>query len=211
MVNDSIYTIQEQKELSNILDGFIKYNEDQFLLLGEDMTFDIFSEELTGGSVKRAVRDTQAKIQRADKKVSKVVDNTVDAALDGGRKNEIKSIREDLMRGRGKVSTILKRAFKAGLAGCVASVATGGGAALIPVFSLIAFIISTVRRRNISEAEKRKIVFEMDQELKILDEKIRDAENDGNKKLKYQYMRLRSEIYRNMNQLKIQGKIQQRD
>jgi len=210
-MEDSLYTFEEQKELSSILSEFANNYEDQFLLLGEEIKYDLFLEEITGGSIKRAIRNTQATAQRIDKKVSRGVDNAVDAALDGGKKNEIKSIREDLMRGRGKPSTIIKRVIKAGIAGCVASVAAGGGVTLAPVFALLTFVISTYRRRAISEAEKKKIVFEMTNELQIIDEKIKDAENDNNKKLKYQYIRLRNEVNRNLNQLKFQGKIQQRD
>lgn len=215
-MEDSIYTLQEQKELSNILDDFIKMNEEQFLLLGEEIAYEdfkdiILSEEITGGSVKRAVRDTQAKIQRADKKVSRAVDNTADAVIDGGKKNEIKSIREDLMRGRGKISTIMKRAIKAAIVGCAASAVAGAGLSMAPAIALIAFIVSTIRRRHISEAEKKKIVWEMNRELEIIEEKKKDAETEGNTKLKYQYIRLYNEVKRNRDQIMIFGKIQQRD
>ena len=207
---ESIYTIEEQNALAHILDECIAQQPEQIYLLGEEIAYDIFLEEITGGSIKRAVRNAQAIGHRVDKKASKAVDSTVDAALDGERKAELKSIREDLLRGRGKPSTIIKRAIKAAIAGCAIGIAAGG-ISLAPFFSLITFIISTIRRRDISDKEKKKIVWEMEQELEIVEEKIKDAESDGNKKLKYQYMRLRSELQRNIVQLKVYGKIQQRD
>ena len=203
------YTLQEQRELGLILDDFINLYEEDFLLLGEEIKYDLFSEAVTGGSVKRAVRDLDAKKGRIEKKASKVVDDVVDAKLDGERKREIKSIREDLLRGRGKVSTVIKRAFKVSLKACAVAVVSGGAAAA-PALALIGFVLSTARRRNISRRERNQIIWELESELKILEEKIKDAEGDNDKKLKYQYMRLKMKLERELKQLKTTGKIQQR-
>ena len=203
-MNDNIYTLEEQTFICNMLDEICKFNEDQIILLGEDIKYDMFLEELTGGSVKRAVKKVSYIKNRTDKKVSKSVDGTVDAALDGEKKQELKSVREDIMRGRGKISTLLKRVVKIAIAAGVS-----GGAA--PAVALLGFFFSTIRRRDISRRERDKIIFEMEEELEIVEEKIKDAESENNKKLKYQYMRIRSELKRNLTQLKVKGKIQQRD
>ncbi len=206
-MNDTIYTLEEQQSLSYIFDEMLKFDENQVLLLGEDMKYDLFLEEITGGSVARGVRNVTAKKNRIDKKVSKAVDKTVDSAIDGNKKEEIRSIREDLLRGRGKVSTLIKRAIKCAIAGAGLSVAGGAGVSLTPFLALITFCVSTARRKGISEKERDQILFEMKQEMKILDEKISDAQSEGDKKKKYQYMRLKTELERSMGELRKYGRI----
>lgn len=199
-MEESCFTLDEQKELSNLLEQVMPYNEDQFLLLGEEMQYDLFLEELTGGSVKRAIQNANYKKRRVDKKVSKAIDGSVDAALDGNRKDEIKTIREDILRGRGKPSTLLKRLMKCSV---LAVLTPGAG----PALALFGFFFSTLRRKNISKQERSKIIYEMEQELTIVEEKIKDSESDGDKKKKYQYMRIKMDLEKNIRQFKVNGKI----
>lgn len=203
---EDFYTIQEQEEFEKILEEFAREFPNDISLLREDIDYSIFSEAITGGSVKRAVQYNSAKVRRNRKKVEKAIDNTVDAVQTGGKREEIKSIREDLMRGRAKPSVILKRALKCGVAAC----ALAGGTGLTPVLALIGFIFSTARRKHLSKKERDQMIWEMEEELKILDEKIDDAKSDGDKKKKYQYMRLKSELERRIKELKYQGKIDTR-
>lgn len=203
---ETYYTLEEQDTLGRIIDDITIYNEDDIILLGEEIAYDIFLEEITGGSVKTAVRNVSARKRRVDRKVSNAIDKTYDAAIDGGRKQEIKSIREDLMRGRGKPSTVLKRAVKIALSSAAVTTAAGA-AALAPAIALISFVVSTARRKNISAKEKNRLIYEMQQELIIVEEKIKDAESDNDRKKKYQYMRIKMELEKNIRQLRTQGKI----
>lgn len=186
--------------IDNILITLVKNNSPIYNELNEEMKFNLFSEAISG-TVKRATKKAAYNVRKVDKKVSKTVDDTVDAAIDGNKKNEIKSIREDILRGRGKVSTLIKRIIK------TAAI----GVAIDPVLGLIAFLFSTLRRKKLSEQERNRVLFEMRQELEIVEEKIRDAESDGNKKLKYNYMRIRTELKRNIDQLRYNGVIANRD
>lgn len=199
-MEDYLYNEEERKQLNTLLDEFFNEFPQEEEIIAEAVKFDIFSEAINGGSIKRAVQRAQGRKNRMVEKVSNVVDSGVDTALDGNKKEEMTSIREDIMRGRGKPSTILKRAIKCALIGGV----TGNAA-----IGLIVFVLSTLRRKALSEKERDKIYFEMKQELDIIDEKIKDAESDGNKKLKYQYMRLKTELKRNIHQFQTKGKLQQ--
>jgi len=198
---------EEKKELNRLLDQIIPFNEEQFLLLGEDIKFEEFLEGSAAGTVKRAVKKANYMKNKVDNKVSNAIDSTYDAAREGDKKKEIASIRKDIMNGRGAPSTLIKRAVKIAIASVAISGATTGSISLAPAIALIGFIINTARRQKLHDKEKEKIIFELKQELKIVEEKINDCSGDENKKRKYQYIRIKMELERQIRSLETKGNI----
>lgn len=200
----------EKIELNRLLDQIIPFNEEQFLLLGEDLDYEDFyknfSEGNATGTVKRAVKKASYIKNKIDKKVSNAIDQTYDAAREGDRKKEINSIRKDIMNGRGAPSTLIKRVVKMAIAAVGIGLATGT-VELSPILALIGFIINTARRQKLYDKEKEKIIFELKQELKIVEEKINDASGEENKKKKYQYIRIKMELERQIRSLETKGNI----
>lgn len=63
-----------------------------------------------------------------------------------------------------------------------------------PIKAAIALLVRYSIKKNTTMAERRKIIYELNSEIRIIDEKIEDAKCDGNRKAKYAMMRTRSEL-----------------
>ena len=73
-------------------------------------------------------------------------------------------------------------------------------------FSKIAGIVYLVTSHTLSkkrtEKQRAEILSQIDEEIKLLDEKIEDARSDGNRQAKYSLMRTRSELIRARDKIK---------
>lgn len=72
-------------------------------------------------------------------------------------------------------------------------------AAVISGITLIGFIASDV---TLDQRERRKIMRELEDELEVVKEKIDDSRGDENKQKKYELMRIRNELQRQMDRVK---------
>lgn len=100
---------------------------------------------------------------------------------------------EALLRGgwRKKLSTLLRTA-----------VLTGAATAVNPVLGFITLITATATRKRSDIRLKEQVVSEYEYELKIVREKIRDAEQAGDRKKKYQLMRIENHLERSIERVK---------
>lgn len=122
-------------------------------------------------------------IKRTDKKVSSAIDSKFDKLLKDLRKRIIGASREELINNRTKLSTVIKRVTVVGVS-----------AYLNPILGLIALYTQVVVRKGLKEREKNRILADIKGELEIVEEKIKDADNNNDRNKKYELMRLRREL-----------------
>jgi hypothetical protein len=148
--------------------------------------------ELSESTARHQVRTAYSKVERGRRKFDRKVDSVADTVSDGGKKEEIKKMRQEILDGKIKFSTVLRRSFMAGLA----ALAFG------PHIALLGTIAWLGRKSWIKGRQRDELLAELKQEKEILDEKIKDAESDNDKKKKYEYMRLRRQVQRNIDRVR---------
>jgi hypothetical protein len=196
-VNGGVHMIYSDEEMVKRM--IQQYNEafDQVILLCLE-NGQTFSE---AGDVRHAAKVAYSKAERMDRKSSRAIDSVADTVRDGGKKNEVKKIREDILNGRIKASTIIKTGFAYALVHL-----TFG-----PHIALISAAIWLVRKGLVKNHQKQEMLAELKSELEILNEKIKDAESDNDKKKKYQYLRLRREVQRNIDRIRFNNTLKDMD
>ena len=70
------------------------------------------------------------------------------------------------------------------------------------VSGFIYLVVSHALNKKRTDAKRREILAQIEEEIAMLDEKIADATADGNRKAKYALMRTRSELNRAKNKIK---------
>lgn len=101
---------------------------------------------------------------------------------------------------QGGYSGKLIRWIKRAIAMVLASVAIPGGLGVIAsAISLVGFIATD---RNLDKLERNRILRELEDELKIVTEKIEDSRGDENKQKKYELMRIKANLEREIFRIK---------
>lgn len=115
--------------------------------------------------------------QQIDHKVSKIVRKVSDEVV--GSREEM---REEIIEGKGhSLSLTLKKIITGWAVFCVS-----------PIAFLVAAIVRMCNHGKVKRSEKKRMLMDLESEVKIVDEKIRDAEADGDREAKYQLMRTRN-------------------
>lgn len=176
---------------------------DTFLEFAHNLGIDIdFEEELIQENMRGMVKTASGNVRRVARNVDRTIDNVGDTIVDGGKKREILKVRQEIMRGRKSFSHLFKIAL--------ATIGIASGA--LPNIGIPALVIYLIRHKKIKDKEKRQLLAELKSELEIVNEKIKDAEADNDRKKKYEYIRLRREIQRGIEQIRFNQKINlQRD
>ena len=141
--------------------------------------------------IRQVLRRTGSSINRVSRNFDKKIDGVADAVIDGGKKYDIPTIRREILRGRKSVSQILHTAIR-----------IIGLGAICPPLGFAGLITHMFRSKRMRMHEKQALLEELKTELAIIDEKIRDAEADNDRKKKYQYIRLRRELQRGIDQIR---------
>lgn len=130
----------------------------------------------------RKVKNTVAKGQSAtlstyDKLKRMNKEERVEAVLTGGI--------------RRKLSTLMRTA-----------ILSGAVAAVNPALGVLTLVTSVAVRKRSDQRLKQEILQEYEGELKLVREKIRDAESAGDRKKKYQLMRIENNLQQNIDRIK---------
>ena len=147
----------------------------------------IYYANLNEGRVIDKVKELK---YRADKSVNKMDDKVGEKIRD--IQNDIKEdIRErEIKRLPVKVSKLIRIACTVGVAW-----------AINPAIAMVAAATSAVITKEMSLRERDKLITELKEEYEIVEEKIKDADNAGDKNKKYELMRLRNQIGKNIQRL----------
>lgn len=87
-----------------------------------------------------------------------------------------------------------------GGAGKAAGTVTGGLSAI--AITIIGLMVVRALSKNTEEREKKRILLELETELKIVKEKIEDARGDNNKQQKYELMRIQANLEKEITRIK---------
>lgn len=82
------------------------------------------------------------------------------------------------------------------------AISKGLFSALGPVYGSIAILVQFVLDGKLDYKVKRQILDELEMELKIVNEKLEDARGDNDKKAKYELMRLKSNLEREIKKIR---------
>jgi hypothetical protein len=221
---ESEYDINLERfyELCVLTDGLCEY----------ESTLEVSSRIITKGTEKvtRTVGNISSKsrgMSKSDsavaqvKRGAKIVDDRVSGAINSqidqiaNFRNEAK--REKVISGRSmfKLSRMLKTTIGAILAGKVVASLPKQKIIGIPftklwlrapllglAVTIIGLIGSRAHSKHVEERERKRVLYELETELKIVKEKIEDAKGDNAKEQKYQLMRIESELEKEVFRIK---------
>ena len=122
-----------------------------------------------------------------DQKLTKLCKRATYIVSDGSPEE----VRSYLVDGEYSVMTIIKKII--------------GGYAIF-AYSKLAFLCALITRAlnkgKIRNSEKNKLIYELEAEIAIVDEKIKDASSDGDREAKYALMRSKSSLENTLKRLK---------
>lgn len=140
----------------------------------------------SSGSIKRSVEP----IKKAAKSVSDQFERTVDKI----KQMDMAERREKVIKGGLRAN--LKRLIRAGVV-TGAVYAVGGW-----WYSAVALVGQIFADKRLDYRIKKEVVDEIDDNMKLLDEKIEDAKSDSNKQAKYQLMRQKAALEKESNRIR---------
>lgn len=131
-----------------------------------------------------------AAIGKAAKSVEDQINNTIDKikAADNSER------REKLIKGglRVKIKRLIRVGIVTGAAGAIGNW----------WYALVALVGQLLIDKGIDEMTKRELVDDIEDNMKLLDEKIEDAKSDSNKEAKYKLMRQKNALEKERNRLR---------
>lgn len=125
-------------------------------------------------------------------KAGKAIDNAATSAV-----NKAKNVYRNDIRGEiieHKTTVKFGRIIRKGIT-------LGSIAAVGPALAAIAAVTSLAMKKKVKEKERRKILSELQEELEIVNEKIEDSRGDEDKEKKYQLMRIRNKLQKDITRI----------
>lgn len=193
---DAIFTIQ--KELKE------KLNKDSKLKIDGDGDWDggsidlrynkklNESSELLDEGLKDGILKAKANINVAVRKASDKIDSIADKIFGQMKSAKDEDERERIIRNSiPKASSIIKKA-----------ITTGAVALLNPALALIGLLSSIAINKRTRDVQRKLILNELQTEFKIVEEKIKDAESENDKKKKYELMRIQAKLQKDIERIR---------
>ena len=178
------------ESIDSLLDTIKRRQPELIEVIAEEAVLGEMLEE----SVKEKMRDTAIKTKEKTKLVSRTINHKIkktgehlDNLIALTKKQIMGESRDEIIANSTKVSTIIKR------------VITSGAIYLFsPTIALLHYFVSTSLRKKLKTREREKILADLKLELEICEEKINDATNANDAKKKYELMRLRNALKKNI-------------
>ena len=133
-------------------------------------------------------KNATAGLRKAGGRFKELIGNTFDRLNQMNKEERMEAILQGGMRRR--VSTAIRTAIM-----------TGGAYAINPALGLITLLTSATLRRKSDMRLKEQVKSEYNAEIRIVQEKIRDAEAAGDRKKKYELMRIQNHLERNIERI----------
>lgn len=190
------------------MEQFISFIQDCIKFEPLDITMEAAGRNMTRSTQKKlrqinnkvnGKRNTVGKnLRKLDDKASDVVNRKLDGIINTGRD----LAREKIIEGRPavKISRFIRNGILA-LAGATGSVALLGPAAAAVVVAIGLYCKKNLTKKT-EEREKKRILLELETDLKLTREKIEDAKAENDKKKKYQLMRIESTLEKEITRIK---------
>ena len=174
-----------EKEIENIM----KINDDE-------------NNELVNESMAtRFISNTLGAIYKAKEKTKDKIDAVVEKARGIVRDSKRKRAIDDLMKGESygnRITYLIGFAIK-----MIVVWALPIGPILSALTASMIAYIDYLRAKATKTKEKARFIYQIGHELEIIEEKIKDAESDNNKRMKYELMRLKQKLLTTKHALEI--------
>ncbi len=165
---------------------------------------------LEAGGMKKAALKLDEKARKA---TSKMRDKTGDVSRSaniakkaGGRFANLVSstlAKLDQMQKEERLEAVLQGGMRRRLSTLIrTAILTGGAAAIHPALGAITLLTSATLHKKSDMRLKQEMIREYEAELKLTREKIRDAEAAGDRKKKYELMRIENHLEQNIERIK---------
>lgn len=168
-----------------VIDLFLKeysqLTEQQKILLEYESLDEALDVKKKAQIVKKAITDKQDGMD-------KWFDDTLKSLRQKNKDNARDALVEDRVP---KLSKMIKRA-----------VVIGAGWAISPAIAAITVVVQYALSKKTQVEERKRLLSELKREKEIVDEKIRDSDSSGDKKEKYQLMRLKYKLDTDIDRLK---------
>lgn len=191
------------KSLVESINGKIAYTDCQLVIGGKDSYPVITLEGITQTAqdvVRKAVHTArnvlpeESPVKNAER-ASEPLDDAVNKIINGVRDALSHDKREEIVQGKYRFKLVRI------IAKCIAY---GGLAILVhPAVAAIAFLGKMAYDRHIDRNERSAIVHDLESELEICKEKIKDAEAKGDNENKYKLMRIRKSLETEVGRIKL--------
>lgn len=149
----------------------------------------------------RTVATDAKKIKRAAGEIPKPFIDLVNGSYNKIKSMDAERRRNEIIRDK-SLTTKLRKCFKLGIK---IALATNAFTILGPALGALTCLVGFYVDGYLNQKERRKLVEELEFELKIVREKLDDSKSDGNKKAKYELMRLEKELEKNLKKIKRLG------
>ena len=190
------------------MEQFISFIQECIKFEPMDMTLEAAGRNMTRNAQKKlrkinnkvnGSRNTLGKnLNRLDDKASDIVNRKLDSIINTGRD----LAREKMVEGRPQVK--ISKFIRNGILGLAS--ASGAVALLGPATGAIIVAIGLLCRQNLKKntekREKKRLLLELETELKLTKEKIEDAKSENDKKKKYQLMRIEATLEKEITRIK---------
>ena len=190
------------KSLVESINGKIAYTGCHLVIGGKDSYPVITLEGITQTAqdvVRKAVHTARDVLPdenpvRSAERTSEPLDDAVNKIINGVKDALSHDRREEIAKGeyRFKLVRIIGK--------CIVY---GGLLYVHPALAAIAFLGKMAYDRHIDRSERTKIVHDLESELEICNEKIKDADSKGDNESKYKLMRIRKSLETETNRIKL--------
>lgn len=197
--------IMTEGEMTSILESYGLANAD--LVLDENM--EVVEEAgrkgirrkiaLQGEKVSHGITNTVRKVGSSGKHAA-VVTKRIPQHVDNLVNNTLNNLRD--MDRNERRNRIVEGGYRLKLYKIIGDAALVGGAYLVnPALAAIGLIAGIAVDKNLDRRTRRRIVDELEDELKIVNEKIRDSDMNRDKNQKYQLMRIKNKLEKDIQRI----------
>ena len=192
--DEAVQKVSETLDCVDISDEDLAVLVDNFLTEAFNVGAIYFENDecIINENLRSATRKVVGGVSNVSNTVSRAVDTVTDTVRDQKYKNDLIKIRKEVMSGKKSISTYIKYAMAV----------IAWDTHVIPEFAIVLIVRSWMKRKKMRQQEQLNLINELRTELEIINEKIKDAEVDNDRQKKYNYMRLRREIQRAIDQIK---------
>lgn len=133
-------------------------------------------------------------VTKTPKRLMSLADKTI---------NDVKKLDQDARRKAIIEGGVTKKLFKVIR---MAIISGAVGAAISPAIGAVTLLSMAYRHKTVDTRDRNELVKDLETELRILKEKIRDADGKGDRQTKYQLMRLEDKITTEISRIKYGNK-----
>lgn len=173
--------LKKSDEFNNEAVSQLKYELNQLTESQLDLLlYDNLSEGKIIDKVKKTADMTKKVIGKKEEKMDKWFNDTLKEIQGESRNRNREEIVENSLP---RLSKMIKRAIGLGVAWAVN-----------PAIAAISLVTMVVTSKHATEKEKKRVLSELKKELEIVEEKLKDADSNGDRNEKYQLMRLKQKL-----------------